>query len=373
MLDLQSFSEELARHGLKQDNYAQVAKYCSNRIRSLRLQNGLKYTPSKSSNKFSFKSPSHSQILSNSKVAQIPIYTITKLWSRIQVLQTEARTQPRKRHYIRKLSHKIQRFADSQMCHRNKSFDDYLFYIWAKGISYFSSNKIAEAKAFLETFSKNIPSELGSMAPWKSVDTLVRFCDYQLKKTPSSSPTQVPIFDKECDKEFTIVHGIRLSIPSAFKNSFKTKKAPKENHAILTPLFDISQAIKKGNLLNDNELLQKTIKGLKDCKEFKDLETFLKAHFAQNSGSVELAKSLYKQVSTSLKSGVQLFPVFLKPKGKSDTSLAKTLIGAEGYDRITTLPVPIKPIVYDLAYDHLENGPAMPASSKPGLFNAFWK
>ena len=106
------------------------------------------------------------------------------------------------------------------------------------------------------------------------------------------------------------------------------------------------------------------------------VESFLKAHFAKNVGATVLAKNLFNQVSNSLRKGIQLFPVSLKIKSgeKSNISLAKKLIGQDAYSRIESNPIPVKPIVYDLAYDYLgENLPLASTTSKPGIFTTFWK
>ena len=176
------------------------------------------------------------------------------------MIQVEARSQPRKKHYIRKLSHKIQKLADSKLCNREKSFDDYLFYLWAKGISFFSANKLPESKAFLEIFIKDLPSEIAAASPWKSVETLIRFCDYQLKKASIEfSPVKVPIFDKGSNTASITVHGIDLQVPSAFVNSIRSKKPIKDSHPTLSILFEIRQAFKKDDLFNNIEALKRII------------------------------------------------------------------------------------------------------------------
>ena len=295
------------------------------------------------------------------------------------MLQVEARTQTRKRHYIRKLSQKIQTIADSQLCNREINFDDYLFYLWAKGISYFSANKLPESRAFLEAFIKDLPSEVASFSPWKSVETLIRFCEYQLKKggTIESSSVKVPILDEKKSTVSITIHGIDLQVPVAIVNSIRTKKLVKCDHPTLSVLYEIRRELLCYNIFRENGTLGRFINMAKGDKDLANVRTFLKAHFAKNLGATSLAKILYSQVSGSLKKGFQFFPVSLKLKqeksGGGDVFSAKTLIGSKTYGRIVDYPVPVKPIVYDLAFDYLGERPTTASASKAGIFSTFWK
>ena len=336
---LGKLSQELEGHGLKQDDYRRVAKYCTVRLSAMRHQHGLLYR--KKGKPFSYKPLTPALLAESSGLSALPTYRIVRLWAQTQILMTESRTLPRKKHHIRKLARKIIKTISLLP----KSSEGFIFGLWSHGVAHFAMNAFGEAKRYLDSFLEQLKSrEEADMAPWRSAATLSRFCEYQMKKSGSNTSAELianPFTQletnnaglEECDS-VVVINGISFELSSEDVMALKSKRYSKIQDGELSLLI--------GNL---KDVSASAIEALSQCAKLAPVVKYYKAMFASGlEGGEKIARELYEQSAPTLKKGVQL--VCIKPLPSKKLELAKP--------DILKLPIPAKPIVYDVAYDMLQ-------------------
>lgn len=333
---LSSLSRELEEHGLKQDDYKRLSAFCSIRLSSVRHQNGFLYR--KKGKPFAYKRITSSSVTENPALSALPVYSIIRLWAKIQLLLSESRTQPRKKHHIRKLSRKVIKLIPLLP----QASEEFIFALWAEGVAHFVVNDYEKARKYLNSFEAQMQTrEELEMAPWKSVPTHSRFCEYQMKKTATAvtkldliqNPYTQASVNPEQKNEVVVVNGIAFDLSGEDAANMKAKRYAKIQNRQLFVLIK-----------NRKCITTESIRELSKCPKLISVAGYYKAIFAASiPGGAKIAKDLYDQSVPNLKSGLQLIRIQTLPKISLLTKPA-----------ILDNQIPAKPIVYDVAFDLLQ-------------------